>query len=273
MKSHALQPPVHTGQATSRRGLILGAGLTLLLHVGLLVLFRLSDAQDASDAASEQQAFVIETELLRWGEVEPDMKSLPNIANPRPGKGEVDVENLPEETQEAPTETVDLHPEPTENPVDLPTERRAEIKEQDANLPQAADRGATNPHRPTNDLPLEGFADGYRGGTSLSASAQRNMLARIQEQLQSAFSPPRSLSDDQLQRLSVRFHVRIAKDGQVLGWDVLQSSGNRQFDTAAAMTLNRFKNGSSRLDMDSITDTDFRALVEAKGLPIVMVGQ
>src|SRR5690625_7819007 len=127
MKWHALQPPVHTGQATSRRGLILGAGLTLLLLVGLLVLFRLSDAQDASDAASEQQAFVIETELLRWGEVEPDMKSLPNIANPRPGKGEVEVEKLPEETQGAATGTVDLHPEATQNPVDRTPGRHSAI--------------------------------------------------------------------------------------------------------------------------------------------------
>lgn len=273
MKWHALQAPRLTGNATSHRALALGVAITLLLHVGILVLFRMSDAQDTEKDGGDQEAFVIETELLRWGEVEPDLKSLPTIANPRPGTGEVNVEELPEETQEAPTETVDLQPEPRDDAQDMPTERRPEVNPQEANVPQAADRGATNPHRPTNDLPLEGFADGYRGGTSLSPSAQRNMLARIQEQLQSAFSPPRSLSDEQLQRLSIRFHVRIAKDGQVIGWDVLDSSGNRQFDTAAAMTLNRFKNGSSRLEMDSITDADFRALVEAKGLPIVMVGQ
>lgn len=273
MKWHALQAPADAGYAPPRRALWIGAGLTLLLHVGILVLFRYGDRANSADDAHDPEAFVIETELLRWGEVEPDETSLPTIANPRPGQGEANVDELPEETQEAPTETVDLNPSPSDAAEDLPTERRPEEKEQSKDVPQAADRGKTNPHRPTNDLPIEGFGDGYRSGTSLSPSAQRNMLARIQEQLQGAFSPPRSLSDEQLQRLSIRFHVRIAKDGQVIGWEVLESSGNRQFDTAAAMTLNRFKNGSSRLEMDSITDADFRALVEAKGLPIVMVGQ
>lgn len=274
MKWHALQPPGRVERKTPRGAFILGVVLTLFLHLGVLLVLRLGDGQNGSDASDDQQAFVIETELLRWGEVEPDDTQMPTIANPRPGQGDATSDELPEETQEAPTETVDLNPKPTEEGAeDIPTERRPEEKEQDADLPQASDRGETNPHRPTNDLPIEGFADGYQGGTSLSPSAQRNMLARIQEQLQSAFRPPRSLSDAQLQRLGVRFHVRIAKDGQVLGWDILEASGNRQFDTAAEVTLNRFKNGSSRLDMDSITDADFRKLVEEKGLPIVMVGE
>lgn len=273
MKWHALQAPAQAGHAPPRRALWIGAALTLLLHVGILVLLRYGDRAQPDEDAPSQEAFVIETELLRWGEVEPDDTSMPTIANPRPGQGEVNVEELPEETQEAPTETVDLNPAPSDAAEDIPTERRPEEKEQKQDVAQAADRGQTNRHRPTNDLPIEGFGDGYRSGTSLSPSAQRNMLARIQEQLQEAFSPPRSLSDEQLQRLSIRLHVRIAKDGQVLGWEVLQPSGNRQFDTAAAMTLNRFKSGSSRLEMDSISDVDFRALVEAKGLPIVMVGQ
>lgn len=272
MKWHAAQPPVTPRRVTPSRALLVGVILTLMVHLGGLVILRLSETPAALDDVS-QEAFVIETELLRWGEVEPDMQALPSIANPRPGEGERQEEVFPEETQEIPTETVDLQPVDEDAGSEDNTERRPKEVAQDANLPRASDRGATNPHRPTNDLPIEGFRDGYRSGTSLSPSAQRNMLARIQEQLQGAFSPPRSLSDDQLQGLSVRFHVRIAKDGQVLGWEVLESSGNRQFDTAAAMTLNRFRNGTSRLDMDSISDANFRSLVEAEGLPIVMLGQ
>lgn len=272
MKWHAAQPPVAPTSITPRRALAVGVVLTLMVHLGVLVILRLSETPDAMEEVP-QEAFVIETELLRWGEVEPDMQALPSIANPRPGEGEPQEEAFPEETQEIPTETVDLQPMDKDAGERVHTERRPKEVEQKSNLPRASDRGATNPHRPTNDLPIEGFRDGYRSGTSLSPSAQRNMLARIQEQLQGAFSPPRSLSDDQLQGLSVRFHVRIAKDGQVLGWEVLESSGNRQFDTSAAMTLNRFRNGPSRLDMDSISDANFRSLVEAKGLPIVMVGK
>lgn len=273
MKWNAAQPPVLPRRVTPRRALTVGAILTLVIHLGVLVVLRMSETPDDVDDLSAE-AFVIETELLRWGEVEPDEDSLPSIANPRPGEGErPEEETLPEETREAETETVDLNPEPKDAGDETQSERRPKEIEQDDKLPQASDRGETNPHRPTNDLPIEGFGDGYRSGTSLSPSAQRNMLARIQEQLQGAFSPPRSLSDEQLHGLSVRFHVRIAKDGQVLGWEVLESSGNRQFDTAASMTLNRFKNGTSRLDMDSISDTNFRSLVEAKGLPIVMIGQ
>lgn len=272
MKWHAAQPPAQPKRVTPRRALAVGVTLTLVIHLGVLVILRLSETpDDLEDSASE--AFVIETELLRWGEVEPDSHSLPSIANPRPGEGERQDEVFPEETQEAPTETVDLHPDSKEADQAAKTERRPQDLEQDTKLPRATDRGATNPHRPTNDLAIEGFGDGYRSGTSLSPSAQRNMLARIQEQLQGAFSPPRSLSEDQLQGLSVRFHVRIAKDGQVIGWEVLESSGNRQFDTAASMTLNRFRNGPSRLDMESISDANFRSLVEAEGLPIVMLGK
>lgn len=273
MKWHALQPPGRVERKTPRGAFILGVVLTLVLHLGVLVVLRLGEGQGASDASDAQEAYILETELLRWGEVEPDDTQMPTIANPREGQGESAQEELPEETQEAPTETVDLSQQPSDSAEDIPTTRRPEEQEQKADVPQASDRGETNPHRPTNDLPIEGFADGYQSGTSLSPSAQRNMLARIQEQLQSAFRPPRSLSDAELKRLGIRLHVRIAKDGQVLGWDILEASGNRQFDTAAEVTLNRFKNGSSRLDMDSISDADFRKLVEEKGLPIVMVGE
>lgn len=250
--------------------------MTLVLHLAaVLALVWGATAKNAEDDDA-QRAFVVETELLRWGEVEPGDTALPTIANPRPAPATAPPPAPdappPETSQEAPTEVVNLGA--AERAADTPpTELRAEVRDQRDDTPIAGYRGETNPHRPVNDEAIQGFADGFRGGTSLSPSAQRNLLARIQEQLQRAFSPPRSLSDEELRRLQIRLHVRITSDGRIVGWDIVQASGNRQFDTAATMTLNRFRSGSDRLDLVSISDPGFRALIEAQGLPIMMVGQ
>lgn len=258
------------------RELAAGVGLTLGLHLLFLGIFILRNDSALEDDANRPQAMFIETELLQWGEVPPDETSLPTIANPRPATERPDTPEEqvppPDETQEAPTDVVDLQAPTEMAAADIPTERRAEVREQKPDVDTARYRGENNPNRPSNDNAIEGFQDGFRGGTSLSPSAQRNLLARIQEQLQRAFSPPRSLSEEELRRLRIRIHVRIATDGQILGWDILESSGNRPFDTAATMTLNRFRNGVERLDMASISDASFRQFIEAEGLPIVMVG-
>lgn len=260
------------------RELAAGVGITLALHLIAVGIFVLRARQAASERPEQgMHALIVETELLRWGEELPDPTAMPTIPNPKPAPEREQVAEQPptpqQETQTAPTEVVDLQAS-AEVALDAqPTEIRPTIEEQKPQTPVATYRGPTNPHRPTNDLAIQGYQDGFRGGTSLSPSAQRNLLARIQEQLQRAFRPPRSLSDDELQRLKIRVHVRVAADGQILGWDVLESSGNRQFDTAATMTLNRFRNGMDRLDMASIRDASLRQFIESEGLPIVMVGQ
>lgn len=256
------------------RELAFGAGATLAIHCGLLVWFAVGRNAEPEPKAEPVLAMIVESELLRWGEQEPDPTAMPQIANPRPAPDNAPPSVTPptEETREAPTETVDLRANERAESA-TPTERRAQEVEANPNASVATNRGPSNPNRPTNDVPIEGFADGFRGGTSLSPSAQRNLLARIQEQLQSAFRPPRSLSDTELQRLKIRVHVRISKEGQILGWEVLESSGNRQFDSAALTTLNRFRNGMDRLDMASIRDVSYREFIESQGLPITMVGQ
>lgn len=268
------QPPPLQRQLPWKE-LLAGVGVTLGLHLAGLLVFLWGEASVDELDAGPVMALVVETELLRWGEVEPDDDVLPTIANPKPApiqeaSTSPEVALPPEETQEAPTEVVDLNAQDAATERD--TQMRADERDQRKDLPTAQYRGETNPHRPTNDEAIQGYADGFKSGTSLSPSAQRNLLARIQEQLQRSFSPPRSISDDELRRLKIRIHVRIASDGRVLGWDVLEPSGNRQFDTAATMTLNRFRSGIDRLDMASISDTGFRELIEAQGLPIVMVG-
>lgn len=259
------------------RELAAGAVLTLGLHLIFLALFVFRNDSALEDETSGTHALIVETELLQWGEVAPDDTSLPTIANPRPAveRPTSPEEQVPppDETQEAPTDVVDLQAPTKVAAADIPTEVRPEVRERKPDVDTARYRGENNPNRPSNDHAIEGFQDGFRGGTSLSPSAQRNLLARIQEQLQTAFSPPRSLSDEELRRLRIRIHVRIATDGRILGWDILEPSGNRSFDTAATMTLNRFRNGADRLDMASIRDASFRAFIEAEGLPIVMVGQ
>lgn len=256
------------------RELSLGVAVTLGLHLGVLGWLALSQRFDASSDDAPAMALVVETELLRWGEQAPSDTEMPQIANPRPApeREEVAPPVKPDETREAPTEVVDLNARPSTEAA-IPTERRAQEREDTSDAAVATYRGPSNPNRPTNDVPIEGFADGFRGGTSLSPSAQRNLLARIQEQLQRAFRPPRSISESELQRLRIRVHVRIASDGQIIGWEVLEPSGNRAFDSAALTTLNRFRNGIERLDMASIRDASYREFIESQGLPITMVGQ
>lgn len=253
------------------RSVIAGAALTLILHLGII--WTLTPGASRLDDDEDIDPMIVETELLKWGEVEPDDKALPNIANPRPADPRNVSDARPEETQAPAEEAVVLNADEKKDGESNEQQKKADDQERKADVADATYRGETNPHRPTNDIPIEGFGDGFKGGTSLSPSAQRNMLAQIQEQLQKAFSPPRSLSEDALKKLSIHVHIRIAPDGQILKWQVEAPSGNRQFDTAALTTLNRFRNGKDRLDMNSITDPGFRSLIEAKGLPIVMVGQ
>lgn len=274
MKVQTAAPISSAPRTMPWRELATGAAVTLALHLTMVLALVWGAADDAEDDAP-QLALVVEAELLRWGEVEPEDTALPTIANPRPAPvtAPPPARDAPQppETQEAPTEVVNLNAA-NSAAATPPTELRPEERDRRDDTPTAHYRGETNPHRPVNDEAIQGFADGFRGGTSLSPSAQRNLLARIQEQLQRAFSPPRSLSDEELRRLQIRLHVRIASDGRIVGWDILQASGNRQFDTAATMTLNRFRSGSDRLDLASISDPGFRELIEAQGLPIMMVG-
>lgn len=252
----------------------LGAGVlcTVLIH-GVLLAWMLGGSDEA--AAPSREALVVETELLQWGEALPNDNELPTIANPAPSPLPPESQTQPpqQEVAEAPTEVVDLQRSDEPAEVEVPTEIRSELREDDREREIAQNRGETNPYRPINNEPVIGLPDGFRGGTSLSASAQRNQLARIMEQLQQQFRPPSSLSDAELARLGTTIYVEIEADGRISAFRTVSSSGNRAFDSAARQAINRFSRGPLRLDMASIANAEFRELITQSGLNIRMVGR
>lgn len=252
----------------------LGAGVvcTVLFH-GIVLGWLLRAEPEVVPEGRE--AMVVETELLQWGEALPDENALPTIANPAPSPlpPEADTQPPQDEVAEAPTEVVDLQRSEEPADVQLPTEVRSEVREEDEARELAQNRGETNPHRPVNNAPVIGLPDGFRGGTSLSASAQRNQLSRIMEQLQREFRPPSSISDAELARLGTTVYVEIDSDGRIREFRTIGSSGNAAFDSAARQAINRFSRGPLRLDMASIANTEFRELITDSGLNIRMVGR
>ncbi len=254
-----------------------GSALTVLVHVCVVVGLVAVSGHEAEAVVPEPEMLpVIDMELLRWGEEMPAENALPVIANPVPAPMRPEPPSPPQPNAEpAPTETVNLA-EPSDAAPERderPREQRPVEIERSNDAPVAAYRGPTNPNRPTNDAPIQGSPDGFHGGTSLSATAQRNLLARIQAQLQRAFRPPRSIPDDELRSLEIEVRIRVAPDGQVTGWRVRTPSGNALFDSSALATLNRFKVGRDRLDLSSITDDALRARIESDGFTVRMVGR
>lgn len=256
-----------------------GVVAALVAHAVLvgLIVFAQVDGEGEEHAPIELP--VMETELLMLGEQMPQEGMMPRMANPEeaPQNSErVAVEEIPEETQLPDQETVVLEREVeareerrTENrPDPTPERRNTEARERQ-------NRGENNPNRPANNDPTIGSRDGFAGGTSLSASAQANQLAPISTQIGRAVRRPASIPESEFRRLSCRVSFRVSEIGRVLpsSWDVEQSSGNRQFDMAVISALNSFSRGSSRLQLNRITNEDLRAEVIRRGFVITIRGR
>lgn len=247
------------------------------MHVGVVAfLIFFQSVSNANRDDDMVQLPVISTELLKWGEEMPDENALPVISNPAPAPEPDEMpEVLPEPDPEAeptPAETVDLNAAPSDTPA--PTEQlKPREPERTEDAPQVAYRGETNPHRPTNEHRIQGSPDGFRGGTSLSDSAIRNQLSAIQDQLQRAFRPPRSISESALRSMEARFRISVDASGRIVRWELIRSSGNRQFDTTAEAAFNRFRHGSERLRLSSITDEPLRDQIVAQGFETTMIGR
>ncbi|TVQ95528.1 MAG: hypothetical protein EA398_17235 [Deltaproteobacteria bacterium] len=256
--------------------LVFGAILTAVVHGGFLA-FMLFGRAGVAEAEDPVILPVLSADLLRWGEVMPDPGELPSIPNPAPAPMPQDRPDTPpppepEEQPPAPDEVVLPRDEPPPEPApqrDRP-ERRPERTDAQAaaDAPERPWRGEHNPNRPITDGPMYGSPDGFIGGTSLSESAQRDMLSRIRAQLQRAFRPPATLSDAELRRLHTRVQIRVSSEGQILGWDVVESSGNRLFDTQVEAMLNRFRVGRERLDLASIPHEGLRNQMIQRGFVI-----
>ncbi|MCB9506323.1 MAG: TonB C-terminal domain-containing protein [Myxococcales bacterium] len=253
-------------------GIAIGAALTFFAHsafVGLLVMANIFGDDDSADAPVI--APVISAELLMLGDVMPTEGELPWIANPEEAPevdDNPDPAPVPETETAAPDqETVVLHPEPA------PVERRREENRpnpepSNRDLPERRDRGETNPNRPTNNRPRIGSPDGFAGGTSLSASAQANQFAGLVNQLSRALRRPAALTEEEYTRLRVDVNVRVTAEGRVVSWDFVNRSGNPAFDSAVESMLNRFRLGSERLRLSSISNEELREAVIRNGFQI-----
>lgn len=249
--------------------LVLGAALTALIH-GLFLAFMLFARAGVATADDPVILPVISAELLRWGEVMPEPGELPTIPNPAPAPTpEVPPERpapaQPDEQPPAPQEIV-LSRERPETPARRDETRGTERRTADG--PTRQYRGEHNPNRPITDGPIYGSPDGFIGGTSLSETAIRDQFSRIRAQLQRAFRPPATLTDDELRRLRTLVEIRVTSTGQITGWRVLESSGNRLFDAQVESMLNRFRVGRDRLDLGSIRDDRLREEVIGRGFRI-----
>ena len=139
---------------------------------------------------------------------------------------------------------------------------RADEVQQNRDAPDRADRGETNPNRPTNDRPRVGFQDGYAGGTSLSESALRNQFAIIQSQIGRQIDRPTSIDEATWSRLSATYQIRVAVDGQIVDFQRVTGSGNSTFDAQVEVALNRFRSGRERLRLSSLNDEVRQAFIE-----------
>lgn len=263
----------HPQSAAERHGrtgaeMATGLMLTLVAH-GVVLAFALMGSM-SEPAAAPPAPVVIEAELLKWGEVMPKDGQLPWIANPEPAeKPEEPEEVKPEEPKEvAPPdeETVALKPLPEE-----PKKPKKETLEQQPKKEQPKVtatqpyRGETNPLRPTNNLPVMGSSSGFQGGTSLSAQAVNNQMARITAQLQRALRAPAGIPPGECRTLSATVYVRVTVQGRISTCDIKSSSGNALFDGAVRTMCSRYSMGQSRLDLNSITDAGLRQSIEKSG--------
>ena len=267
-----------------RKAFVSGVSVSIFAHICMLIaVISAHQAEPAAEPAAEEEAFeavfIAPVDLLQWGEEMPSARALPNLPNPAPAPEPEILEETapPEEETTVPVEEIVVldQPEPIENPdpvEQVETEiRSAQSEEQhEPEQEERQFRGEHNFNRPTNTDTTHGQSDGFVGGTSLSEHALRNILSRIQEQLQRAFRAPRSLSRDELSRLSARVRVRVDSSGRVTNFSFVSESGNRLFDAQVQSMLGRFRNGSSRLDVASITDETVRRQIENDGFVVTI---
>lgn len=266
---------MYAAQKQDSAGLVFGVALTFVAHAAFVFLLVLVNPMGQSEGEETILVEVTSTELLMYGEVMPEDGQLPWIANPEQAPEQPQDEPTPvpeEETTLPPQEAVVLDPEPAE--VDpTPEENRAQPEEHRPELAARPDRGETNQNRPENQRPTMGSQDGFEGGTSLSASARAHQFAGIVRQLSRALRRPAAISQDEYRRLEAMVYVRCTSTGQITDWEFVERSGNRLFDAAAESMLNRFKMGSDRLRLSSVSNAEYRESMIANGFRIPVRGE
>ena len=264
---------MYAAQKKDSVGLMFGAALTFLAHAALFTLLFLINPLGRESDEETVLVPVISTELLMYGEVMPDDGELPWIANPEeaPEQSDPDPAPVPEEETTLPQqETVVVDAVPTE--AEVVEENRPEPEEHRPELAARPDRGPTNENRPENQRPTMGSQEGHQGGTSLSASAQAIQFAGIVRQLSGALRRPSAIPQDEYRRLEAELFVRCTGSGQIVDWEFEERSGNRLFDAAIESMLNRFKMGSDRLRLSSVSNEELRGAMVSNGFRIPVRG-
>lgn len=255
-------------------GLIFGLALTSAAHLAFVGLLLMVDVF-GDDEPQGVLLPVISAELLMLGDQMPEDGELPWIANPEPAPQQDDNPEpapVPEEETTLPQqETVVITPDPAP-PQQVREENRAQPEERQPDRQERRDRGETNPNRPTNERPRMGSPDGFAGGTSLSASALQNQFAGLVAQLGRALRRPSSITDAEYASLEAVVYIRTSVEGRVLSWEFVESSGNRAFDSAVESMLNRFRMGSDRLRLSTVSNEDLRNRMVAEGFRIPVKG-
>lgn len=261
----------YDSQRTGPVEVFAGVALTCVAHVALGTLLFLVESHKEPEERQSVELLVIDAELAALGDVLPVAGQLPEIANPEEAPEDAPppdpTQPIPEETSVPDSEVVVLEQEPQPTQEQERTVVRADEVQQNRDAPDRADRGETNPNRPTNDRPRVGFQDGYAGGTSLSESALRNQFAIIQSQIGRQIERPLSIDEATWRSLNAVYFIRVAVNGQIVEFEQVRGSGNHVFDAQIEVALNRFRNGRERLRLNSLND-EFREAFISEGFRI-----
>lgn len=239
---------------------IVGGVLLAAVSHGVLIALLVLATGLTSDTgeALEVDGQIVSAELLMWGEVMPEDGQLPWIANPEPAPPDAlppQPDDPPEADTTAPQQEVVNPTPPDDAEVHLEEEDTDNQARPEEHRPEATprrDRGESNPNRPTNNDPVMGSPDGYVGGTSLSADAQRNAWAQIITTISSEVRRPSTIPDSVYPTLSARVHIRVTTDGRISSTRFLEPSGNSSFDAAVESALNVFRRGRARLPLHTL---------------------
>ncbi len=257
-------------QQLDREGMVFGMVVTAGIHVLLGFLFAFAAVSRMNDeAAVDTEMPVLTMELLQWGEEMPNPNALPEIANPEDAPEDAlppEPDEEPQETTPPEQEVVNLAQPPQQERERAPEENRAQERPTNPEREQQRDRGPTETRRPTNTTPVPGSPGGVIGGTSLSDNALARQLATIVRQINSEVRRPSTLTEAEWRSMWALVHITMTDEGQITRIRIQDGSYTRAFQMAVTHGLNRFKDGSSRLQLTSVTNAGLRSTLVQHGL-------
>lgn len=182
----------------------------------------------------------------------------------------------PEKIEEAVNITKDnTNPEEIKNKAEAA--KKAELDRQRKDRTLAAILGAPEDDdprkRPTALEKIVGQRDGSVYGTGTEWKEGNVYAGKVALAIREQFTVPPFLTDIELRKLRVRIRVKkLSETGQVLDYEVMEKSGNAQFDAAAVTAIKRFvpkEGGSMKLPQP---DAKTLSYVNANGMLVDLDG-